>query len=523
MASFAAWPDVVQQADFRTHLCQNLLPPYLNTCRWFAGKARPQEAFEVRTALPLGSGDTQSWLLIVAVNYAEGPSEFYQVPVAFQAASAAADLPNKARIAELTLGQQEGYLIDGQYDTDFRKNLFEQMCQSAQLEVPGGTLAFARGRGLDTSDAPAQVTSRVLPVDSSNSAMIFNETYFLKLYRKLFSETNPEVDMVSFLTQHSDFAHIPAYAGSFAWQRPEQPDVTLGMMQRMVNNQQDSWGMTGDYLNDFMKAVPQGLFSVKEEVFDLVALLGQRTGEMHLGLYAPQATADFKAEKFTPEYRQFLKKRFEDLLEKRYNLLVENYLKLDEPSQKLAWIFMESAEMIEDFVQEILTRPLESMRIRIHGDYHLGQVLATGQDYIIIDFEGEPESTIADRKIKHSPLKDVAGMIRSYHYAVCAKLFTADETKDIAPEKIQTVSDRWYKLIKDTYLEAYFDTFGQVDGDPHPLFKSNSETNFLLLFYLLEKAVYELGYEISYRPTWVKIPLKGIVDVIREVEKLRRS
>ena len=238
---------------------------------------------------------------------------------------------------------------------------------------------------------------------------------------------------------------------------------------------------------------------------------------MHLSLYAPNADEHFAPENLTNEYRQFLHKRFTNLLDRRYNLLIDNYLKLDVPSQKLAWIFMEAREMIEEFLEDLLTKPLDSLRIRIHGDYHLGQVLATGNDYIIIDFEGEPESSISERKIKHSPLKDVAGMIRSYHYAVCAKLFNSEETKDTPPEKLQIVSDRWFKLIKDTYLEAYFGTFGY----PHPLFKNNNEINFLLLIYLLEKAVYELGYEISYRPDWVKIPLKGIVDVVREIEKLK--
>jgi trehalose synthase-fused probable maltokinase len=170
-------------------------------------------------------------------------------------------------------------------------------------------------------------------------------------------------------------------------------------------------------------------------------------------------------------------------------------------------------------VAEFRTRPILSQRIRIHGDYHLGQVLATQDDFVIIDFEGEPESTIADRKIKHSPLKDVAGMIRSYHYAVSAKLFNAAETEGIDPDHLQRVSDRWFKLIRDTYLDAYLAEF----GSPHPLFKDNNEINFLLLVYLLEKAVYELGYEISYRPAWVKIPLKGIIDVVREIEKIRIS
>ncbi len=180
--------------------------------------------------------------------------------------------------------------------------------------------------------------------------------------------------------------------------------------------------------------------------------------------------------------------------------------------------------MIDAFIADFRTRSLGSLRIRIHGDYHLGQVLAvsspaTGDDFVMIDFEGEPESSITERKIKHSPLKDVAGMIRSYHYAVSAKLFNSVETEELDPDYLQRVSDRWFYLIRDTFMNAYFDTFGA----PHPLFKNSNEINFLLLVYLLEKAVYELGYEISYRPTWVKIPLKGIIDVVREIEKIRLS
>jgi maltose alpha-D-glucosyltransferase/alpha-amylase len=291
------------------------------------------------------------------------------------------------------------------------------------------------------------------------------------------------------------------------------------MMQRMVANDKDSWAMTGDYLNDFLYAVPNRVFMVKEDVFEKVALLGQRTAEMHLALYSKTEDPAFQSEPFTDDYRTFLTGRFTDLLERRYDLLINNYTRLDEQSQRLAWVFMEAKEMIDDFVADFKTRQLGSCRTRIHGDYHLGQVLATQNDYVIIDFEGEPESTIAERKIKHSPLKDVAGMIRSYHYAVSAKLFNSTETQGIDPNKLQVVSDRWYKLIRDTYLNAYLDTF----GSPHPMFYDNSEINYLLLIYLLEKAVYELGYEISYRPSWVKIPLKGIIDVVREIEKIRLS
>ena len=553
-----SWLQLTQDTDFWQTLATTILPAYANTCRWFAGKARVQTSFSVATINQLPTANGLAYLLIIGVQYAEGESERYLLPLAFVPtdSSALTDIPDKGRITTAQLGGVLGVLVDAIYDADFRSALFLNIAQNRVIKQAEGQLTCFRGRGLvEDGPAPAYrshggparnaaspayrshgdetMPSRVLPVDSSNSAMVFgtpmHETYFLKLYRKLFEQTNPEVEMVAFLTEESGFAHIPAFCGSVVWQQAGAV-ITLGMVQRMVPNDQDSWNQTGDYLNDFLYAVPNRMFAISEDVFDKVELLGKRTAQMHLGLYQPM-TEDiaFAPEPFTDEYRTFLTQRFADLLDRRYALLVDNYAKLDAQAQRLAWVFMEAKEMIDAFVAEFRTRPIHSLRIRIHGDYHLGQVLAvttgtpgrdrTQDDFVIIDFEGEPESTIADRKIKHSPLKDVAGMIRSYHYAVSAKLFNAAETEAIDPDHLQRVSDRWFYLIRDTYLDAYLNEF----GSPHPLFKDNNEINFLLLVYLLEKAVYELGYEISYRPAWVKIPLKGIIDVVREIEKIRIS
>ncbi len=524
------WAGIASNTEFWSQLAQKLLPGYVNTCRWFAGKARQQTGFAAKTVhtIPLPDGDV-AYLLILEATYADGIPELYQLPLSFIADSIAnslpfqlADVPDKGRIGEVALDHHAGVLIDAIYDERFRRALFTNIYTDQVLPQPDGQLTFHKGKGLEEGDDT--LSSRVLPVDSSNSAMVFGEKYFMKLYRKLFQETNPEVDMVAFLTDKSSFDHIPAFGGSIVWQHPDAApsdgaDITLGMVQRMVPNDKDSWMQTGDYLNDFLYAVPQRLFAIREDVFEKVELLGKRTGEMHCALYKPNADADFAPEPITDEYRAFMIKRLEDLLERRYALLIDNYTKLDPQAQRLAWVFMEAKEMIETFIDDFRKRPLGSLRIRIHGDYHLGQVLATRNDFVIIDFEGEPESSITERKIKHSPLKDVAGMIRSYHYAVSAKLFNSSETDDLDPEHLQRVSDRWFYLIRDTFMNAYQDVF----GTPHPLFKNNNELNFLLLIYLLEKAVYELGYEISYRPSWVKIPLRGIIDVIREIEKILLS
>ncbi|WP_018622656.1 putative maltokinase [Spirosoma luteum] len=526
LTSSTAWSDSAPDTSFWSMLTQTILPPYVNTCRWFAGKARQQTGFVIKTVHTLQlSGHDVAYLAILEASYTEGVPENYLLPLSFIPDSSAETLthiPEKGRIGEITLAGQTGLLIDAIYDERFRRALFTNVYANTTIPQAGGKLVFNRGKGLEEGDG--DLPSQVLPVDSSNSAMTYGDKYFLKLYRKLFQETNPEVDMVAFLTDKSNFSHIPAFGGSIIWQQSNSADITLGMVQRMVPNDKDSWMQTGDYLNDFLYGVPERMFAIREDVFDKVELLGQRTGEMHCALYKPVRDGEasdpaFAPEPFTDEYRAFIIKRIEDLLERRYALLVDNYTKLDPQAQRLAWVFMEAREMIENFIADFRTRPLESLRIRIHGDYHLGQVLATSTDFVMIDFEGEPESTITERKIKHSPLKDVAGMIRSYHYAVSSKLFNSSETEGLDARHLERVSDRWFSLIRSTFLDAYLDVFGA----PHPLFKNNTEINFLLLIYLLEKAVYELGYEISYRPSWVKIPLKGILNVIREIEKIRLS
>lgn len=480
---------------------------FLQRCRWFAGKARQVSYCAVSQRIAFGNVE----LWIVEVGYAEGDTEQYQLPVVM-----VKEMPGFSAAQTLIMETEEGYLVDAIYTESFRKKLYTHIFNEEAVELKNSTLAFSRGKGLSAEDTPDYIATRVLPVDSSNSALVFGEKYFFKLYRKLFRETNPEVELVEFITEHSDFTQIPAFCGSITWKSTGFPDITLGMMQRMVEADKDNWVRTGDYLNDFLYAVPNRVFSIQEEVFDRVGLLGKRTGEMHRALYNPRAKAAFSPEPFTDDYREFLQRRLNHLLETRYALLIDKYLTLDEPTQALAWKFMESKELIDEFSEELLSQKLDSQRIRIHGDYHLGQVLNVHNDFIVIDFEGEPEASISDRKIKHSPLKDVAGMVRSYHYAVSSKVFNSVETEHVDTNRLLKVTDRWYRLMKDTYLEGYMEAIGW----PHPLFKDQNEINSLMLYYLLEKAVYELGYELSYRPDWVKIPLKGIVDVIQEVEKM---
>ncbi len=509
-------------ADLETKIAleQEVFPAYINTCRWFAGKAREVRQLTIENQLDFKpNSNLLAYILILKIEYTEGESENYFLPISFINSFELSEneIHPKGIIADASFNNIIGQLVDATYDTRFQQAVFQCISNNTYLNNGDQSLIFKKGKGLLSNDTLNAISSKVLLVEQSNSSIIYGEKYFLKLYRKLFTEANPEVEMVEFLTENSDYKNIPSFAGSISWVDKNKQLTTLGMMQQMIDNQADTWVATNKSLNSFINAFVKKEFLIDENIFETVELLAQRTAEMHLGLYSPLSISTFSPQKFDETYRIFLHNRIQKLLENRYNLIIDCYQKLEGEAQKLAWDFMEAKELIDEFIEEILNKKLYSLRTRIHGDYHLGQILETASDFIIIDFEGEPESSIVDRKIKHSPLKDVAGIIRSYHYAISAKFFNDEAVANSDKKRIAKASERWYGLIQKTFLEKYFSTFGK----PHPLFKNNNEINFLLLVYLLEKAVYELGYEVNYRPDWIKIPLKGIVDVIREIEKLK--
>jgi maltokinase len=511
------WTEFAHDKKALAWLEENVFYEYMRKCRWFAGKARMIKFLKVQQLLNMPIDGGLAYLIIVHVGYTYGDEEKYAMPVSFlpDDYELLGQINPKAFIAKITADGKPGWLIDAIYDFRFQTELFANIWNNAVVKQENGQVSYHRGKGLAATDEDLGYLCVAPDLEQSNSSLIFGNKYFFKFYRKLFREINPEVEMLQFLTETGGFKNIPSFCGSLIYERPGIQPVTLGLMMQKIASKSDSWVATGDDLNDFLYMFVDKLFGVKDDVFEKVELLGKRTAEMHLALLSGKKNKDFKPEKFNGEYIKWLQNHLNKLLVKRISLLKENYSRLDKNAKKLADDFINSEKAIERFFEKLSGYDLKSSRIRIHGDYHLGQVLFTGTDYLIIDFEGEPESSITDRKIKHSPLKDVAGMIRSFHYAVCSKLYFSSETKGVDPQRLQKAADRWYKLITDAYVDAYMQTMGDISAT----FGSRTELNFLLQLHLLEKAVYELGYELNGRPDWIRIPLKGIQHVLFEIEK----
>jgi maltose alpha-D-glucosyltransferase / alpha-amylase len=366
----------------------------------------------------------------------------------------------------------------------------------------------------------------------------------LKLFRRTEPGINPELEIGYFLTEWAGFRNVPSLAGTLGYRIKKGDTAAVGVLHRFVPNEGDAWRHTLDALSQyFERAVtrhPEELKDMRQPMpfvdrlhktvipplageligpyFENMKLLGQRTAELHVALASNAEYPDFAPEPFSVLYQRSLYQSMRNHTAQMFQLLKDNL-------KSLRGVVLDEALKVLDLQNEVLNRfrtllscKIAAQRTRIHGDFHLGQVLYTGKDYVIIDFEGEPARPLTERRIKRSPIRDVAGMLRSFHYAAYTSLFGHLGSAMVRPEDLSAMepwAQLWNEWICSTYLNSYL-RYAQPGGFLPP---NREELDILLNVYLLEKALYELGYELNNRPDWVRIPLAGILQLLESPEK----
>jgi maltose alpha-D-glucosyltransferase/alpha-amylase len=541
-----SWENVLEDGA-REKLETNVLPLYLKDRRWFGGKARAIQQLQILEDMPAGKDSSAVHLLLMEVQYAEGLPEVYLLPVAFAAAEKAKKIMESfppAVLARLKAGEAEGILYDGVYDGEFRRQLLRMMAKKHKLGGKLGELAaypikaFKKHAGEKTArgDEPA-LDSQVLNVEQSNTALIYGNKFFLKLFRRLEAGLNPDLEISGFVIEKTSFEHIPPVAGALEYRKAGAAPMVLGILQAFVPNEGDAWeyslGAIGQYFARVLssKHEIQEMPQISSSLFDLVfqdvparaqeligssylervTLLGKRTAELHLALASNAGDPDFAPEPFSTFDQRSLYESMQSAAEKNFQLLNGNLKILpDAEIRKTAEEILRRENDVMNSYGAILKRKLSAMKTRIHGDYHLGQVLYTGNDFIIIDFEGEPAKALSERRLKRSSFRDVAGMIRSFHYAVYTGLLKKASIRQEEVPMLKPWADLWYRFVAGVFLRSYLETAGHAPFMP----KEPEETGFLLRTFLLEKAVYELGYELNNRPDWLMIPISGIKQLL---------
>jgi len=527
-----------------------LLPDWLCERRWFAGKGKPVSGVEIADVVPLADralgADVQ--LLLLTVNYASAQSENYLLPVSFATERHADQLhadESTKRLAflevERSKGAINGVLYDAFGDESFSQLLLELVRGRRRAQGREGRLSGQPFRALRTlCESPdKRLPSRSLRVEQSNSAVVFGDRLLMKLFRKLDGGVNPELELGRFLTETAAFAHSPPIAGALEY-RGEAGDVaTVAILQGFVRNEADAWTHALDNVHRFFDRVMttrrdclpvSNEFPARDLVascdeptsqlalefcnayLDSAALLGQRTAEMHLALSGAAGNPQFDPEPFTEHYQRSLYQAMRGTARKSLQLLRSRLRDLPEDMVADAKLLLSSEEPLLGRFRAIVGRKFGGARIRCHGDYHLGQVLFTGKDFAIIDFEGEPTRRVSERQIKRSPLRDVAGMLRSFDYASQSVLFNhffGVAQQDDVPN-LQCWAAFWTNWVSSRFLSAYLRTAAGALFLP----TNREELRTLLEVFLLEKSTCELAYELSYRPTWVKIPIAGMLRIL---------
>jgi maltose alpha-D-glucosyltransferase/alpha-amylase len=520
-----------------------VLPAYMQGMRWFGGKARTMESLRISDEALVPLEDGSAILLLLEVIYTEGLPEWYQLPVSFISGEEADEKQEtcpQSVICRMKVGDTSGILYDALFGGALQQAIIHKMAEGSNVAQRNSNLVFSGSSQLkEYLQGHEKIASKVLSAEQSNTSIIYDKAFFLKIYRKVDRAINPDVEITRFLTERAQFEHVPRYIGSIEWNYGRD-NIVLGMMQELVDATSDGWtymlerlGSAQEELRSKMEQypLPEELLGnltnpvtyeeAPEYIKNLLEgpaaertrLLGERTGQLHLALNSGTDLPEFSPEGFSLHYQRSLYSSFQTLVRTAFQTLSRKMDSLPEEVRAEAQEVLNGKEAILTALKRIYQKKLEADKIRIHGDYHLGQVLFTGKDIVILDFEGEPSRSHSERRLKRSPLRDVAGMIRSYHYAAYGSLFlnheyTPDEVKQLTP-----FAEQWYHYMSGFFTQAYLET---VKGSPF-IPKEKEELDVMLQTYLLEKAIYELNYELNNRPDWVIIPLRGIKTIMESL------
>jgi maltokinase len=437
--------------------------------RWFGSKAREVAHIDVVEAIPLRSDPPELVLALVEARFGEGTHETYQVPIGLRPSDEGWDDRVICETGEWTV-------YDALADPAAGRELLHRMRSGSVETVEEGTLRF-RWAEAAGAELGGTVDVRPVGVEQSNSSIVFGEALILKAFRRVEPGVNPELELLRFLSERG-FPNIAALAGWYEFEG-RFIDATLGILQEFLAGARDGWELALEEVG-----------SQPEAFLERLRALGEVTGELHTCLGSDNGDPDFAPDEPSQEALSLLTADVDEQIERIF---------VDLPETDAVAPIMGRGQDVRERLQALSHIGAGGRVIRTHGDYHLGQTMLSDRGWVILDFEGEPARPLPERRLKRSPLRDVAGMLRSFSYVVAgARLLRGVD-----------VADDWEDRARAVFLEGYFDRV-----EPSLLPPGEAPTRQLLSVFELEKAVYELRYELNNRPDWVAIPVAGILRLL---------
>jgi maltose alpha-D-glucosyltransferase/alpha-amylase len=516
------------------------LVPYLNS-RHFGDDPRLVRYVEIVESIPVPGPEPAPQLLQVQAEFFEGQSVVFQIPLALVDRARVEELLRlapEAAVAEVE-GDLDGLLVDAEADPRFARSLLDLIGEgrrvaglSGQAEAEaGGPLADALG-----ADGPPLDAHRI-PGERSNTLLQFGDRFVLKLFRRVAEGPNPDLEINRFLSESGGFAHVPPYAGALHYRRGRGEPMTLAMVQGCVPHDGTAWDLTIESLGSFYRRatgraegravqVPHGrpidLAAAEPPplaaetigpFLDVAALLGRRTAEMHQALASRVDRPDFAPVAFSGLYQRSMYQSMRGLARRVARRLRHRLDDLPEADRGDAARVVERQDEILEAFRGILRHKASALKTRVHGDYHLGQLLRVGEDFVVIDFEGESSRPIGERRLKRSPLLDVAGLVYSFQYAAYASL--GDPVPREAPSLgrpedlalVEPWARFWTGWVSAAFLRSYLATAQEAAFLP----RDPDDLRSLFDAFNLERALDSLGFEVDHRIETARIPIRIIL------------
>ncbi|NVZ91430.1 maltose alpha-D-glucosyltransferase [Pseudomonas yamanorum] len=514
------------EAPCRTTLEQNALPAWLPKRRWFASKDTAIDG--VHIAYGVRFGDPQHPVLLSEIEVTSaGQVSRYQLPFGFlgedQFTSA---LPQQLALARVRRVRQVGLVTDAFSLDTYIRGVIQGLQAKTVLDSTDGEIRFEPTAQLAKLELNDESEVRYLAAEQSNSSVVVGGSLVLKLIRKVSAGVHPELEMGAYLTE-AGYEHISPLLGSVIRHDADGQDNLLMIAQGYLSNQGDAWGWTQNNLERAIRDELAEAMSEQEqhynalgELADFAGLLGQRLGEMHQVLAAPTTNKAFKPEVTSLKDTQGWAKHVGAQIDRALQLLKQHQTKLNPADQALVSALLDQKKAIASYVQDLAKATVGGLRIRVHGDLHLGQVLVVKGDAYLIDFEGEPARPLPERRGKHSPYKDVSGVLRSFDYA--AAMAVNAQGVDQSPEanaSRQRVADRYLHEAKQAFIQAYHAATTTLAHD----WQDAKGQDAALALFSLEKAAYEVAYEAENRPSWLPVPLQGLHGLLSGLKPLSKT
>lgn len=526
----------------RWKLERDVLPEYIKNQRWFGSKTKVISSVKIVDWVPVTETPELGAIIFVELEFAQDTTELYTLFFAVAEGQQADDILEKNPgyvIAELASnGDDHALIYDALESSDFCLALLDLIDKGQTIKSRFGLLESQHTpKYLTLIKDEKPFTVKRVRTEQSNSSILFGTSFILKLYRHLQPGTNPDYEIGRYLTDIADFKHVPATAGATTY-TPKGSEMAYqtGILQELVWNQGDAWNYTVEEFRRFyeraithmylLEKVDPGQKRISElmdqdvprEVYELLGIylreattLGKRTAEMHIALSAETKDQAFKPEPVTKEELARMKAEMQGDVDMILDAVRLKQKSLAPDMIDRAAELLQYREALMGIIGSLETVKQDLVKIRVHGDYHLGQVLYRAGDFMILDFEGEPSKDISLRSRKHIALKDVAGMVRSFSYAAYAGLFLFLHNRPEDLEQFLPWAKACQTWVSVAFLKGYLET-----ATGHSFIPAN-QTDFFkaLLPFVVDKAIYEINYELNNRPDWLKVPVSSLLQYLK--------